>query len=87
MVCPSTGGKLLEASATWDFIQSHGLFKRRPVDITAICERLKRKAQCSGQGPVFAEGHVKWAIEESAASASDKLARAYHDRNMGELPG
>ena len=74
MVCQSTGEKLLDASATWDVIKTHELFKRGLVDIIAICERLRRKVQCSGQGPVFAEGHVKWAIEESAAWGSDKLA-------------
>lgn len=73
VVCQSTGEKLLDASATWDFIQAHELFRRGLVDIAVVCEKLKSKVQCGGQGPVFAEGNVRWAIEESAAGGSDEL--------------
>ena len=67
MICQRTGEKLLDASATWDFIQGHDLFKRGLVDLADVCERLKGKVQCSGQGPVFAEGNVIWVIETSVA--------------------
>jgi AP-1-like transcription factor len=64
---------LLAAGATWDLIQSHELFKRGLVDVGDVCERLKRVAKCDGQGPVFEEGDVRRAIEESVAGGSDEL--------------
>jgi hypothetical protein len=54
-------------------IQSHDLFKRGLVDVGDVCERLKRVAKCDGQGPVFEEGDVRRAIEESVAGGSDEL--------------
>lgn len=72
-VCPSTGEKLLDASATWDLIQAHELFTRGQVDIGDVTERLKGMAQCNGQGPAFKEGQVRQAIEESAAIGRDEL--------------
>ena len=65
MICQRTGENLLDASATWDFIQGHDLVKRGLVDLADVCERLKGKVQCSGQGLVFAEGNVIWVIETS----------------------
>lgn len=64
-VCPITGERLLDASATWDLIQSHELFKRGQVNIGDVAERLKGLAQCNGQGPAFKEGQILKAIEES----------------------
>ena len=72
-LCPVTGEKLLDAGATWDLIQDHELFKRGQVDIGDVTERLKGMAQCDGQGPAFREGHVRRAIEESAAMGRDEL--------------
>lgn len=72
-VCKITGEKLLDAGATWDFIQNHELFKKGLVDIEAISTRLKGMAQCDGQGPAFAVGAVRTAIEEVAAEGKDDL--------------
>lgn len=72
-VCPVTGEKLLGASATWDLIQQHELFKRGQVDIGDVTERLKGMSQCDGQGPAFKESQVRQAIEESAAMGRDEL--------------
>jgi AP-1-like factor len=72
-VSETTGERLLAAGATWDLIQSHELFKRGLVDVGDVCERLKRVAKCDGQGPVFEEGDVRRAIEESVAGGSDEL--------------
>lgn len=65
-VCPITGEKLLDTSATWDLIQGHVLVKRGEVDIENVSRRLRNMAQCNGQGPAFREGGVRRAIEESA---------------------
>lgn len=71
-VCQVTGERLLDASATWDLIQSHELFKRGQVDLNDVSNRLKGAAQCNGQGPAYKESEVRRAIEESAAE-SDEL--------------
>lgn len=68
-----TGDRLLDARATWDFIQNHPLFKQGLVDIGDVCERLKTFTKCDGQGPVFEEGRVRKVIEESVASGNDEL--------------
>ncbi|KAJ5601355.1 hypothetical protein N7510_010889 [Penicillium lagena] len=71
--CQVTGEKLLDAGATWDLIQNHGLFKLGKVDIGDVTDRLKGMAQCDGQGPAFKEGQVRQAIEESVAAGRDEL--------------
>ncbi|KAA8647250.1 putative bZIP transcription factor (Fcr3) [Aspergillus tanneri] len=73
LACSETGEKLLDVSSTWDLIQSHELFKRGLVDLMQVAEKLKGLAQCDGQGPAFREGHVREAIEESAAGDNDGL--------------
>ena len=72
-VCQITGEKLLDASGTWDLIQSHELFKRGQVDIGDVSERLKGLAQCNGQGPAFRESDIRRAIEESAADRDELI--------------
>lgn len=64
--CPLTGEKLLDAGATWDFIQEHELFKQGLVDIADVHAQLKKIAQCNGQGPAFPEGEVRKAVERCA---------------------
>jgi AP-1-like transcription factor len=69
-----TGEPLLGAGATWDYIQSHELFKKGLVDVGDVCERLKKVARCDGQGPVFQENDVRQAIVHSAvAGGRDEL--------------
>lgn len=69
-----TGEPLLAAGATWDYIQSHELFRKGLVDVGDVCERLKKMARCDGQGPVFQEGDIRKAIAESAvAGGRDEL--------------
>jgi AP-1-like factor len=70
---PDTGGRLLAAGATWDFVMAHPLFKRGLVDMASVSERLKTHAKCDGQGPVFEERAILDAIEKSVASGSDEL--------------
>jgi AP-1-like factor len=70
---PDTGGKLLAVGATWDFIINHPLFKKGLVDVASVSDRLKTKAKCDGQGPVFEEREILDAIEKSVASGSDEL--------------
>ncbi|KAI1851909.1 hypothetical protein JX265_008285 [Neoarthrinium moseri] len=73
-VVESEGGeKLYAAGATWDLIINHDLFKKGLVDVGDVSERLKSKARCDGQGPVFEESAIFQAIEESVASGSDEL--------------
>lgn len=72
-VCPITGEALLDASATWDLIQSHELFKQGQVNIGDVAERLKGLAQCNGQGPAFKEGDILKAVEESAADRDELI--------------
>lgn len=73
LVCAETGEKLIDVSTTWEYIQSHELFKHGLVDIAQVAEKLKGRAQCDGQGPAFRESHVRTAIEESAADDNDGL--------------
>jgi hypothetical protein len=68
-----TGERLLDAGATWDYIQNHELFKRGLVDIAIVSDRLKGFAKCDGQGPVFEEGRIQTILQESAAGKSDEL--------------
>ncbi|OBT39108.1 hypothetical protein VE00_10333 [Pseudogymnoascus sp. WSF 3629] len=70
---PVSGGRLLAAAAAWDFIISHPLAKQGVVDIPAVSEKLKSKAKCDGQGPVFAEGDIIAAIEDSVVGDGDEL--------------
>lgn len=68
------GEPLYSAGQTWDYIQSHELFKKGLVDVGDVCERLKKMARCDGQGPVFQEGDIRKAIDESAvAGGRDEL--------------
>ncbi|KUI73414.1 Fluconazole resistance protein 3 [Cytospora mali] len=67
------GERLYAAGATWDYIISHELFKQGLVDIADISNRLKHKAKCDGQGPVFEESTIIEAIEQSVGSGSDQL--------------
>lgn len=67
------GERLLAAGATWELIIGHELFKRGLVDVADVSNRLKNQARCDGQGPVFEEGAILVAIEQSVGSGSDKL--------------
>ncbi|KAF1983876.1 hypothetical protein K402DRAFT_414248 [Aulographum hederae CBS 113979] len=69
----SSNGQLLPAGATWDLIQSHPLVRQGHVDVADVCERLRNKARCDGQGPVFAEAEVWRAVEESRRGGGDEL--------------
>ncbi|PYH40975.1 putative bZIP transcription factor (Fcr3) [Aspergillus saccharolyticus JOP 1030-1] len=71
--CQVTGERLLDAGATWEYIQSHELFKRGSLNIADVYQRLKGAAQCDGTGPAFRESEVRKAIEESSAACSDEL--------------
>ncbi|KAJ5724137.1 hypothetical protein N7488_002172 [Penicillium malachiteum] len=72
-VCQITGEKLLDAGATWDFIQGHELFKQGQVDIGDVAERLKGLAQCNGQGPAYKEGEILRAIMASVADRDELI--------------
>ena len=72
-VSSTTGERLLATGATWDLIQNHVLFRKGMVDIGEVCERLKDRALCDGNGPAFAEGEILRAIEESVGGAGDEL--------------
>jgi hypothetical protein len=73
IVTSDTGERLLAAGATWDYIIKHPLYIRGLVDVGDVSERLKKKAKCDGQGPVFEESEIIDAIEKSVASGSDEL--------------
>lgn len=72
-VCQITGERLLDAGATWDFIQRHELFKAGQVNIGDVAERLKGLAQCNGQGPAFKEGEILRAIQDSVAEGDELI--------------
>ncbi|KAJ5094527.1 hypothetical protein N7456_010388 [Penicillium angulare] len=72
-VCQVTGEKLLDAGATWDFIQGSEFFKSGQVDIGDVAERLKGLAQCNGQGPAFKEGEIMRAIQASVAERDELI--------------
>ncbi|ROW16459.1 hypothetical protein VPNG_02690 [Cytospora leucostoma] len=73
VVVSENGERLYSAGATWDYIIGHDLYKQGLVDIADISNRLKHKAQCDGQGPVFEESAIIEAIEQSVGSGSDEL--------------
>ncbi|OAA42701.1 bZIP transcription factor (Fcr3) [Metarhizium rileyi] len=73
IVTSDEGERLLAAGATWDFIINHDLYKRGLVDVGDVSERLKSCARCDGQGPVFSEHAIVYAMEQSVASGSDDL--------------
>lgn len=73
IVTSDDGQRLLAAGACWDFIISHELYKRGLVDVGKVSDRLKQRAKCDGQGPVFSEADVTSAIMQSVASGSDDL--------------
>jgi AP-1-like factor len=73
IVTSDNGERLLAAGATWDYIIKHPLYIRGLVDVGDVSERLKKKAKCDGQGPVFEEREIIDAIEKSVASGSDEL--------------
>ncbi|KAM3499983.1 hypothetical protein MY10362_006809 [Beauveria mimosiformis] len=67
------GERLLAPGATWDLIVSHELYQRGLVNVSMVSERLRDKARCDGQGPVFPESAILEAILQSVASGSDDL--------------
>lgn len=73
IVTSENGERLYAAGATWDYIINHDLYKQGLVDIADISNRLKHKAKCDGQGPVFEECTIIEAIEQSVGSGSDRL--------------
>lgn len=73
IVTSENGERLYAAGATWDYIINHDLYKQGLVDIADISNRLKHKAKCDGQGPVFEEAAILEAIEQSVGSGSDLL--------------
>ncbi|KFG85546.1 bZIP transcription factor (Fcr3) [Metarhizium anisopliae] len=73
IVTSDDGERLLAAGAAWDFIIDHDLYKRGLVDVGDVSERLKSCALCDGQGPVFSERSIVYAMEQSVASGSDDL--------------
>ncbi|EHK22472.1 uncharacterized protein TRIVIDRAFT_150786 [Trichoderma virens Gv29-8] len=73
IVTSDDGHRLLAAGAAWDFLLEHPLYKRGLVDVSKVAEHMRRMAKCDGQGPVFSEGDINYAIEQSVASGSDDL--------------
>lgn len=73
VVVSDDGERLLAAGAAWDMITNHDLFKRGLVDIGEISDRLKNRAKCDGQGPVFLEDDVLEAIVHSVNSEDCEL--------------
>lgn len=73
IVTSEDGERLYAVGATWDFIIGHELFRKGLVNVGDVSERLKTKAKCDGQGPVFEERAIIEAIEQSVASGSDAL--------------
>ncbi|KAH0531767.1 hypothetical protein TsFJ059_000558 [Trichoderma semiorbis] len=73
IVTSDDGHRLLAAGAAWDFLLEHPLYKRGLVDVSKVAEHMRRMAKCDGQGPVFSESDINYAIEQSVASGSDDL--------------
>ena len=72
-VSSRTGERLYGTAATWDFIQSHELYRRGMVDISLVSQRLQPHALCDGSGPAFPESAIISAIEDSIGGAGDDL--------------
>ena len=61
------------AGAAWDLIICHPLFQEGLVNMTDVSEKLRRLAQCDGQGPVFEESSILEAIQASCGTGKDEL--------------
>ncbi|KAI4238393.1 MAG: hypothetical protein L6R40_005756 [Gallowayella cf. fulva] len=72
-ISPTTGERLYGTGATWDFIQSHEMFRQGMVDIALVSQRLQPHAICEGSGPAFPETAIIRAIEDSIGGAADEL--------------
>ncbi|KAL8742277.1 MAG: hypothetical protein Q9190_005217 [Brigantiaea leucoxantha] len=72
-VSPATGERMYATGATWDFIQSHELFRKGMVDVSEVSQRLQGQAMCDGSGPAFPESAIIRAIEDSSGGAGDVL--------------
>jgi AP-1-like factor len=64
---------MLTSAATWDYIMEHPLVRSGQVDITDVCERLRRAARVDGGGPVFSEREIRHAVEDSRRGGGDEL--------------
>lgn len=62
------GEPLLDAGATWDYIQAHELVEKGLADIGDTCEKLRRAARCDGTGRHFQEKDVTAAIRGRASA-------------------
>lgn len=63
-----TGERLLDVGATWELIQQHESFNMDALDLPKLCGMLREIVQCDGQGPVFGEKCIFFAIEASVIS-------------------
>jgi AP-1-like factor len=65
----------LTPHAAWEILQSHPLFARGALDISLVCERLKRLARSDDVtgGPMFDEDEVRAAVEEMVRDGEDDL--------------
>jgi hypothetical protein len=55
----------LNAGTTWDYIQSHDLFKDGGFDVESVCKKLLRAVREIGSGPVFLKDDIDRAIQQS----------------------
>ncbi|KAF4124630.1 hypothetical protein GMORB2_5296 [Geosmithia morbida] len=67
------GHRLLAVGASWDLIASTDPFSQGLVDLVAVGDYLRTRAQCDGQGPVFSEKDVLDAVRICTISADDDL--------------
>jgi AP-1-like transcription factor len=64
---------VLTSGALWDYIVEHPLIKLGHIDLTDVCDRLRRLAKPGKNGPVFPEEEVRRAIEGSRRGGGDAL--------------
>jgi len=66
-------GLVLSSTTLWDFLVEHPLVRTQHVDMTDVCDRLRRLAKPGPHGPVFHEWQVREAIEKSRRGGGDTL--------------
>lgn len=62
-----TGAKLIPCSEVWDHLSEHPDFDR--LDLDTLCEEVKKKAKCSGSGPVIEEEELHQVVQKMVEGA------------------
>lgn len=69
---PDSDSHLISASATWDLLQSHPSYRNGSMDISEVCERIKKLARCESMELMFDEQEVRKVMGEIGRSGAEE---------------